>query len=98
MDAAGRIYVADTGNSRIVRMNDMTGTGWTELGTVGSVVKEFSMPSGIFVDMAGRIYVTDSGNNRIVRMDDLSGAGWVTLGHRGSGTNEFDIPWTIFVR
>jgi hypothetical protein len=27
------IYVADNGNSRIVRMNDMTGAGWTTFGS-----------------------------------------------------------------
>jgi serine/threonine protein phosphatase PrpC len=30
VDPGERIYVAHTGNSRIVRIDDMTGAGWTE--------------------------------------------------------------------
>src|SRR5256885_8888290 len=30
-DASGRIYVADSGNGRLVRMDDMNGTNWTTL-------------------------------------------------------------------
>jgi hypothetical protein len=29
----GQIYIVDFKNDRIVRVNDMTGTGWTTLGT-----------------------------------------------------------------
>lgn len=39
MDGVGRIYVADS--SRIVRMNDMTGAGWTTLETPGTAVAIF---------------------------------------------------------
>lgn len=55
LDGAGRIYVADFGNSRIVRVNDMTGAGWTTVGKPGTGVNEFNGPAGIFVDGAGRI-------------------------------------------
>ena len=47
VDASGRIYVADWGNQRIVRTNDMAGAGWTTFGTVGSGVNQFSGPAGI---------------------------------------------------
>ncbi len=38
VDAGGRIYVADLGNHRIVRVDDMTGAGWSTLGSQGSGV------------------------------------------------------------
>lgn len=97
VDAAGRIYVLDAFNDRIVRFNDMSGRRRTSLGTSGEGVREFSEPTGIFVDAAGRIYVADSGNHRIVRMDDLSGAGWRSLGRQGSGMREFWYPRGIAV-
>jgi len=61
VDSAGRIYVADTYNSRIVRIDDMSGTNWTSFGTYGSDVAQFSNPSGISIDAAGGIYVMDEG-------------------------------------
>jgi streptogramin lyase len=49
VDSAGRIYVVDAGNSRIVRMDDMTGSGWIAFGTHGTGVNQFLVPSTIFV-------------------------------------------------
>lgn len=40
---------ASTGNHRIVRIDDMTGAGWTTFGTLGSGVNQFRAPFGIFV-------------------------------------------------
>ncbi len=94
VDRAGRIYVADASNKRVVRMNDMTGTGWMTLGTYGAGVNQFSTPWGISVDGAGRIYVADATSmfeGRIVRMNDITGAGWTTLNLAGS-------PRGIFIR
>ncbi len=95
---AGRIYVVDPGNVRIVRVNDMTGAGWMTLGTCQqhpcSGVHQFSSPTGVFVDGAGRIYVADRKSmfeGRIVRVNNMTGAGWTA----------FDIarpPRGIFVR
>ena len=45
----GGFYVAGFGNNRIVRVNDMTGAGWTTLGSLGNGKHAFSSPRGIFV-------------------------------------------------
>lgn len=76
VDASGRIYVAD--KNRIVRMNDITGNGWTAFGTYGSGNGQFNYIRGIAVDRKNRIYVSDFFNSRIVRIDDINGAGWTT--------------------
>jgi len=91
------VYVADTYNNRIVRMDSMSGAGWTMLGTTGGGVKQFSNPLGIGLDASGRIYVADTGNCRIVRMDDLTGKNWTTLGTCGSGTSQFNTPSGVAV-
>src|SRR5271165_4028709 len=44
-----RIYIADAGNNRIVRIDDMTGANWTTFGTMGSGVNNFNAPLGIAV-------------------------------------------------
>jgi hypothetical protein len=90
LDATGRIYVSDTYNCRVVRIDDMNGTNWTTYGgTCGSGQGQFNDPSGIAVDSAGRIYVADTGNTRIVRIDDLSGTNWISYGAPGNGIGQF---------
>src|SRR3989304_10327546 len=98
VDAGGRIYIADRGNNRIVRIEDMKGAGWTAVGSAGSGARQFNTPRGVFVDAGGKIYVADTGNNRIVRMDDMSGAGWTAIGtHGDGGVNQFALPFGVIV-
>ena len=91
------VYVADTSNNRIVRMDDMTGDNWITLGTRGGSANQFRGPYDIAVDGAGKIYVTDSTNCRVVEMDDMSGTNWTTFGHCGSGSHQFNNPTALFV-
>jgi streptogramin lyase len=90
LDSAGKIYVADTYNCRIVRVDDMKGTNWTTYGgTCGSAQGQFYDPSGIALDSAGKIYVMDTGNSRVVRIDDMTGANWISYGSFGTGVGQF---------
>jgi tetratricopeptide (TPR) repeat protein len=59
----GALYIADTGNSRIVKL-DATFKIATEFGQ--GVLKQ---PTGLFVDEAGTLYIADAGKNSIVILD-----------------------------
>ncbi|SDI07021.1 YIP1 family protein [Paenibacillus naphthalenovorans] len=65
VDKQDHIYIADTGNNRIVHLDD-EGAYIREITVSESPLKR---PSGVFVDKNGVIYVADTGNNRIVRLD-----------------------------
>src|SRR5438309_8227231 len=74
-----KIYVADESNNRIVRMDDMTGAGWTAFGTSGSGPNQFRFPVGIFVSAAWWLVVKSTLNHTIQSMDKMTAAGWNIL-------------------
>src|SRR5262249_48067912 len=65
---------------RIVRIDDLNGSGWVSYGSYGSGVGQFNFPRGIFIDRRDRIYVADTYNPRIVRIDDMNGSGLAPYG------------------
>jgi tripartite motif-containing protein 71 len=58
VDPGGDVYVADTGNQRIVKFS-RTGAFLSAWGGAGDGPGQFSSPSGIAVDRAGNVYVVD---------------------------------------
>jgi len=94
-DASDNIYVADTGNNRIVKFDsslDFLG----KIGSTGSGNSQFSNPSGVAVDGSGNIYVADSSNNRIQKFDSDGNFLW-TVGAFGSGNEQFNHPIGVVV-
>jgi DNA-binding beta-propeller fold protein YncE len=64
VDARGQVFVADTGNKRIV-VFDKDGNYITEFGTGGFDPGQFDEPVGIAIAPSGTVYVTDTWNQRI---------------------------------
>ncbi|HOJ09073.1 MAG TPA: YIP1 family protein [Clostridiales bacterium] len=61
------LFIADTGNNRIVKTN--------KSGEMIAVFKEangkaFNSPKGVFADAQGNLYIADTGNQRIVHLSD----------------------------
>lgn len=64
------IYVADSGNNRIVVLNSQ----YTQQGTIESFDRDgqedhFNNPQGVFVTDKGHVYIADTGNKRVVHLD-----------------------------
>ena len=77
VDGAGNLYIADTANQRI-RKIDATGTittiaGTGEYGFGGdggpAAEAQLSFPYGVAVDGAGNLYIADTDNQRIRKVD-----------------------------
>jgi hypothetical protein len=72
IDANSNIYVADTGNNRIVKYSGVTPAFSETWGALGSGDGEFNYPSDVAVDVGGNLYVADSENDRVVYIDPVS--------------------------
>ena len=77
VDGSGNLYVSDSGNGRIRRI-DAEGVITTIAGTGGrgfsgdggpATEAQFAAPGGLAVDGSGNLYVADWGNHRIRRID-----------------------------
>ncbi len=58
----GDIYIADTGNNRIVHLKYKNG----KLEWIGTIEKDFKKPRQIAMDSEGNLYITDTENDRVV--------------------------------
>ncbi len=69
VDAAGNVYVVDSGNHRIQKF-DPNGKFLAKWGTRGSGPGQFEAPKSIALDSTGKFaYVVDQGNHRIQKFD-----------------------------
>jgi hypothetical protein len=110
VDAAGTVYVADTGN-HVIRRIAADGSVTTLAGTLGTPgyadgaagAALFRGPSGVAVDASGQIYVSD-GLNGTIRMVSLSGQVSTLAGNGKQGDSDgvgqgarFANPTALFV-
>ncbi len=97
--AASNIFIADTGNNRIRKVNLGSGlittvagsTAGGQDGAIGSAT--FTQPQGVAADAAGNLYVADTGNNRVRKItvsnstvSTLAGDQFDEAGFAGDGT------------
>ena len=99
VDSAGNVYVADTANNRVRKIDVQTGlietlAGTGEHGHGGdggpASAALLGQPSGVAVDSAGNVYVADTANNRVRKIDAQTGligtlAGTGQRGFEGDG-------------
>ena len=71
IDSSGVIYVADTGNNRIRKIDtagnvtDVAGSGTAGYADGIGEAASFNSPQGIAIGSDGRLYITDTANNRL---------------------------------
>ena len=82
LDADGNLFIADSNNHRVRRVDALTGTISTVAGngTAGysgdgapAINASLYLPSGVAVDTGGNLLIADTNNRRIRRVDALTG-------------------------
>jgi sugar lactone lactonase YvrE len=83
VDAAGNLYIADTHNHRIRRVDVATGVMTTIAGTgaaafngddIAASAAALALPRGLGIDGGGNLYIADTANHRIRRIDAVTHA------------------------
>lgn len=101
VDAAGNIFIADSGNMRIRKVTPggiITTVAGSANGSGGDGVPatetQFEYPDNVAVDQAGNIYIADSGTRKVRKVDStgtistIAGGGDIeTLGDGGPAIN-----------
>ena len=97
VDGSGNLYIADTGNHRIRKLDaegtitTVAGTGTSGFNGDGGPATEAQLndPHGVSVDGSGNLYIADTGNHRIRKVDAdgtiTTVAGTRTQGFGGDG-------------
>ncbi len=90
-DAAGNVYIADTGNNRIRKVSNGVITAFAGNGADAysgdngpATNAELGFPQGVAVDASGNVYIADTQNNVIRKVSD----GVITT-FAGNGTNGY---------
>jgi sugar lactone lactonase YvrE len=111
-DASGNLYIADTENNRIRKVDragvitTVAGTGTQGYSSEGPAISaELNQPTGVAVDNAGNLYIADNQNFCIRRVDTggfiTTVAGNGTQGYGGDGGPatgaELDYPTGVAV-
>jgi sugar lactone lactonase YvrE len=99
VDAAGNLYIADSGNSRVRMVNHATGVITTVAGTgtagysgdgAQATAAQLANPAGVALDGSGNLFIADSAEQRIRAVNLATGvittvAGNGTQGYSGDG-------------
>ena len=94
VDLKGNLYLADTHNHRVRRIDATTGTIATIAGTTYGVggdsaqasAAALALPHGLTLDATGNLYIADTANHRIRRIDATTGTITTVA---GEGTQTF---------
>jgi large repetitive protein len=103
IDGSGNIYVADSGNNRVRRIDGVTGVITTVAGNGAAAfagdggpatAASLNTPYAVALDSAGNLYIADAVNSRIRRVDAGTGIITTLAGTGSTSYNGDGIPAT----
>lgn len=101
MDTQGNIFVSDSGNGRVRRIDvfgnisNYAGSTWGYSGDGAPATNaQMNRPYGLALDDAGNLFIADTGNNAIRRVDGSTGVITTVAGGNGYGSTGDGGPAT----
>jgi len=104
LDAAGNLYIADTGNHRVRRVavgsgliSTVAGTGSAGFNNDGitAINAQLFSPTCVSIDGSGNMYIADTGNHRVRKIDVLTSLISTVAGTGLAGYNGDFMPTPI---
>ena len=101
LDSEGNLYITDTGNDRIRRVDAALGiittvAGRSDFGFSGDLgpatEARLNLPGDVVLDSEGNLLFSDSGNHRIRRVDGATGIITTVAGSGGTGFSVDGLP------
>ena len=102
VDSSGNLYISDSDNNRVRRVNHQTGIITTFAGSESAgfggdggpaIGAALNGPAGLAVDSSGNLYISDSHNNAIRKVDATTGV--ITTVAGGGSPALFNTPLGI---
>ncbi|MBI4746896.1 MAG: NHL repeat-containing protein, partial [Acidobacteria bacterium] len=101
VDQNGNLYVADTGNGRVMRFNGGTPGAGVVIATNGTASGQVTSPRGLAVNEVFTLYVTDESASRIMRISNahttVSGTSGTMQATLGTALNRVKNPQGVAV-
>jgi hypothetical protein len=97
VDPQGNLYIADTGNNRIVYVPYNGSWNFAQASVLGS---DFTAPLATAVDPSGNVYVADSGSGQVYRLQAPLSSGiqqLVAVGYSNPSALAADASGSLFV-
>ena len=102
LDFNNNLYIADNGNSRVMKYLSGASNGTAVAGitgVLGNGSNQLNYPTYLYVDASQNLYVTDTFNNRVMRWINGAFSGSVVAGDGTLGTslNQLYYPYGVWV-
>lgn len=88
VDKSDRLYINDSTNHKIIRVDDLNGTGWTDFDYLPFLLDVNDSNDSLAIDSLNRIYIASRNGSQLIRFNDMSDISPTIFGTFGTGVGQ----------